>query len=626
MKFFATVLTSLLGPAMISASSILAHSTLTNALTLRAENECKVEDRMYSNEDISQGTIETWKNDGTHLSRIADGHQWVTIVNLTPYRMVYTGGPNPYQFSVWDFGDIPSGKARKNEATYNTNVGSYTDTNGYANYRLDGTSKTFQVHVTTHIPDSYERRVVFDLGGMGMGWRELGFPGERASVALVITGSEQYGYINSLQLNNVAWMRAMYDVIKDRELRHVVVPGSHDAGMSIISTNSGWNGLGTASTTETQSLDHYNQLRVGTRYFDMRIVSVKGGNFWSAHINEEVTAAPVGATGESLDDLIRGVNRFTTDFPGEVIIWYIRSMVDLDSGKVTNQDDRYWDANKVNSFYTKLNDVNNRCIGLTNAVQLDMQPMKNFMGQNGNRGCVLLLTDGRLRDGLARDRVESGIYHGPTFLHRDDYWAQEQHTQETADKQIARMRSYTRDNGPSSGPTDNYFIMQWQCTPSITDVLFPPASLQIIANQETNPALYHYGFNKMSPESFPTVILHDAVGLFHVSDLSEAGYNPMMQTLVIGLNLYMVSQNCKVSTTKHPLLQAKQAAESSAAAQSTAFKTFSGVIFANGTVLDEAPHAFCRTCTYSNTSSVDHPPLNTSSSYQSRTADLRNLA
>lgn len=122
-------------------------------------------------------------------------------------------------------------------AIYDTSlaVGSFVDTNGYANYKLEGTDKTFQVHVTTHIPDSYERRVVFDLGGMGMGWRELGFPGERVSVALVITGSEQYGYVNSLQLNNIAWMRSMYDIIKDRQLRHVVMPGAHDAGMSKIS-------------------------------------------------------------------------------------------------------------------------------------------------------------------------------------------------------------------------------------------------------------------------------------------------------------------------------------------------------------------------------------------------------
>ncbi|ORY15484.1 pectate lyase superfamily protein-domain-containing protein [Clohesyomyces aquaticus] len=596
-----------------------------------SENQCKGTDRMYSSEDMPQGDIELWTNDGTILNHAddTDGHQWVTIVNLTPYKMVYTGGPTPYQFAAWNFGDIPSGKARKNEATYDTSlkVGSFVDTNGFANYKLEGTSKTFQVHVTTHIPDNagYERRVVFDLGGMGMAWRELGFPGERVSVALVITGSEQFGYVNSLQLNNVAWMSTMGGVIKDRQLRHVVVPGAHDAGMSKISVNSGWNGAGTNYNTETQSLDHYNQLRVGTRYFDMRIVSVNGGDFWSAHVTDEVAAGPGGATGESLDDLIKGVNRFMTDYPGEVIVWYIKYMVDLDNGKL-NKDARYWNSDKVKAFYDKLETINNRCLGLSKSPQLDMQPMKNFMNQNQNKGCVLLLTDGRLKDGLPTERTSSGIYNGPAWLHRDDYWAEEMYTKQNADKEIARMQKYKRDNESSALGSDDYFIMQWQVTPEL--IIIPPPTLQLIANQETNPALYHYGVNKMSPESFPTVIQQDAVGLFHVSDLSEASYNPMMQTLAIGLNLYMVPQNCKVSNIKHPLLQAKPQLRLFAATGGSGFKTFSGVIFANGTVLDSTPDDFCRTCTFNDTSSIDHPPLNGTSRpskirRQGRKADLR---
>jgi hypothetical protein len=595
------------------------------------ENKCKTEDRMYSDKNnILQGDIEIWSLDGTHLDHAddTDGHQYVTIVNLTPYTMVYVDGPPvPYQFSTWNFGDIPSGKSRKNEATYDIGIRiDFTTTNGIANYRLDGTDKTFSIKVTTHIPDFYERRVVLDLGNMGMGWRELGFPGERTSVALVITGSEQYGYVNSLQLNDVAWMRKMYNIIKDRQLRHVVVPGSHDAGMSTITTDSGWWNLGTSSNTETQSLDHYNQLRVGTRYFDMRIVSVNGGEFWSAHVNEEVTGTAVGATGESLDALVAGVNRFTTDYPGEVIVWAIRSMVDLDRSR-SEEEDRYWDANKLSEFYTKLRTINNRCIGLKTVPTFDMQPMKNFMDLNNGKGCVLLLTEGRLKTGLPRGQQEAGIWHTPAFLHRDDYWAEEQYTQQNADKQIARMESYTRNNASSSNPvpdhTDDYFIMQWQCTPSALDVSLPPPTLQLIANQETNPALYHYGVNKMSPESFPTVILHDAVGLFHVSDLSEAAYNPMMQTLAIGLNLYMVPQNCKVSNIKHPLLEQKQQKKISGANDNTGFTVFSGVIFANGTVLDEAPPGFCRTCSYNDTSSIDHPTSNSTNRSQSRRADLR---
>ncbi|KAK4186215.1 putative LysM domain-containing protein [Podospora australis] len=580
-----------------------AHISQFNVPSIGAapvESECLDGDRMYSTDNIPQGDIEIWSNDGTKLDHAedTDGHQYVTIVNLTPYKFVYTGGPTPYQFAAWNFGDVPSGKARKNEATYDLglNVGSFVDTNGFANYRLEGTDKTFQIHVTTHIPDSYERRVVFDLGGMGMGWRELGFPGERTSVALVITGSEKYGYVNSLQLNNAAWMRSMYDVIKDRQLRHVIVPGSHDAAMSKISSpGSGWSGAGMPSNTETQSLDHYNQLRVGVRYFDMRIVSVNGGKFWGAHINEELAGGPVGATGESLDDLIAGINRFTTDFPGEVIIWSIRSMVDLDNGRLS-KDARYWDAAKAASFYTALEKINNRCpSNLPSSPAFDQRPIKDFMDANNGRGCVLLLTHGALKDdSIPKDKVGSGIYHKGTYFSYDDYWAEEQHTQQNADKQLARMATHTRNNGTS----DSYFIMQWQCTPSAGDVTIAPPTLQLIANQETNPALYHYGMNKITPENFPTVILHDAVGLFHVEDLSEAMYNPMMQTLVIGLNMYMVSQNCKVSRVKNALLKGKTSAAAAktlmvgGGGEGGGFETFRGVIFANGTVLEEAPRGF----------------------------------
>lgn len=82
------------------------------------------------------------------------------------------GGPDPYQFSTSDIGDILSGKARKNEATYSLTLGTqFTTTNGFVNYKLEGPDKTFQIHVTTHIPSDYEGRVLFDLGGMGMVWR-----------------------------------------------------------------------------------------------------------------------------------------------------------------------------------------------------------------------------------------------------------------------------------------------------------------------------------------------------------------------------------------------------------------------------------------------------------------------
>lgn len=58
------------------------------------------------------------------------------------------------------------------------------------------------------------------------------------------------------------WMNAGYDKIKDKSLRQLALPGSHDAGMY---TGSGLQILG-----KTQDLTIYQQLCEGVRYFDLR--------------------------------------------------------------------------------------------------------------------------------------------------------------------------------------------------------------------------------------------------------------------------------------------------------------------------------------------------------------------
>lgn len=379
---------------------------------------------------------------------------------------------------------------------------------------------------------------------------------------------------------------------------------------------------GTASNTETQSLGHYNQLRVGVRHFDMRIVSINGGDFWSAHVSDETAAGPTGATGESLNELIAGINRFTTDYPDEVIVWSIKCMTDLDNKKLSSSDQRYWDDTNAAEFYTQLERINNRCPpNLPKSSMFDRLPIKTLMDANSGKGCVLLLTEGKLKNDVTRDRPSLGIYHRPDYLSLDDFWAEEKTTSQNALKVVARLHTNKRER--TSSP-ETYFIMQWQCTPFTGDLWDPP-TLQLIANQETNPALYHYGVNSMSPDYFPTVILHDAAGLFHISDLSEQGYNPMMQTRAIGLNLYMVSQNCKVSMGKNPLLVSKTQAKVWSA-RGGGFQTFRGVIFANGTVLDEAPPGFCRTCTFNDTTAIDRPPVLNGTSRRRRREPLKLVA
>ena len=425
------------------------------------------------------------------------------------------------------------------------------DDAGEAYYKLEGTNKTFEIRVRMRSDeDFYKTRTIIDLKGMGLGERDYGNPAPETPVTLVITGSEAYGYISSLDFGpkeKYNWMRQMYDVIKDRELRHVVVPGSHDAGMSRISgAESGWNYFGTSQNSQNQGLATYNQLRFGARYFDMRLVSVNNADFWVAHINEPISPAPLGATGESLDDVINGLNRFTSESPGEIIVFWVSYMTNL-AGPLTN---RIWRAEKANEFYTELERINNRCPGFGSGTKFDRLRAGELMDKNNGHGCVLIQIDSAYLDsGVPRERPESGIYWAGNNMERDDYWANKENVQDLAQAQVSHMEENVRDGG--SNTKDKYAIMQWQTTPEV----IPTVSLEFDAVLQTNPALYWYAVNRMGPDMWPTVIMQDYLGYIHMEEgefPSQLGAE--LRALCIGLNLYMVSQNCKANGGTHPLL------------------------------------------------------------------------
>lgn len=567
-------------------------------ITTDPDDVCSAKDRMYSTETMPDGSFMPWYLMDPE-NAAASSKYYMTIVNLTPYRFVKTS-QHSYQFDTFDFDDVPSGKARQNTLTYTSDVGADSvDDNGEAYYSLEGTDKTFEIRGTTHIPDDYPWRTVVDLTGMGLGQREYGDPGEETSVTLVITGSEEYGYITSLSFGANNWMHQLYDVIRDRQLRHVVMPGSHDAGMSSISSlDSGWDGLGNSADTQTQGLGLYNQLRVGSRWFDMRIVSTNGGGFWAAHVNDETSNAPVGATGQSLDDMIDDINRFTSESPGEVIIWWIRYMVDMNLN-VPAGSGRYWDDDKANDFYNSLEAINNRCPDMSASTKFDLLEAQTFLDKNDGAGCVLLMIDGRLQDGVTNQRTSSGIYQGPTYMDRDDFWANKGDTESNAAAEVAHMVGKTRDNGDS----DDFAIMQWQVTPDLLTSL--DYGLSTIAILPTNPALYWDAVNAMTPEVWPTVILQDYIGYIHLNEGSfPDDLGSEIRVLCMGLNLYMVSQNCDVSPRENPLLappasdklarglveRALSNSTTVVANSSDPIDHFKGIIYANGTV-DKHPPA-----------------------------------
>ena len=286
------------------------------------------------------------------------------------------------------------------------------DTNGEAYYNIEGTDKKFVVRATTHIPDLHPSRAIFDLEGMGLGWREYKDLGRaEVSVTLVITGSNDYGFISSISFgpgNN--WMKKIYSTIKDRDIRHIVMPGTHDSGMTTISNKI--SSFGISLNTQTQGINIYKQLTTGARWFDLCIASIHklppitGHSFWTLHVNDEMAEIAVGNTGQSLTSIIEEINQFTTEYLGEVIFIRLRYLVGIRT--VPSLGPIMWDSDMIMEFVAMLETVNNRCGNLDVSKKFQNQKASYFMDRNQGKGCVIFVLNGHLKNN--DERISSGIY------------------------------------------------------------------------------------------------------------------------------------------------------------------------------------------------------------------------
>lgn len=97
------------------------------------------------------------------------------------------------------------------------------------------------------------------------------------------------------------WMGALQISKPDITLNQVVMPGSHDAGMYITKD---YNLGGGKEWAKTQHLSMLEQLRAGSRYFDLRIWNTDG------HLRAYHGDTGYGAYGASLSSILRDVETF----------------------------------------------------------------------------------------------------------------------------------------------------------------------------------------------------------------------------------------------------------------------------------------------------------------------------
>ncbi|KAK3299621.1 PLC-like phosphodiesterase [Chaetomium fimeti] len=435
------------------------------------EGKCSPDDMTYSSTRPSrEGEYMRWLLMEPEYAATTT-REYITIVNLTPHPFILES-THQYQMDGQNMAE-QTGRVDANPV----------DTNGEAYYRIGDTGKEFQVRATTHIPDTYPRRVVFDLTGMGKGQGEYKVLEQETSVTLVITGSNDYGFITWLTFGPGNWMNALKEVIKDRPLRHLVMPGSHDSGMSKL-TGAILTGA-TSSNTQTQGLSTYGQLRMGARWFDLRVQTVHqvapkccdDYEFWTTHINDERAEMAIGQSGEHLDEVVDNINKFTSENPGEVIILQFRYLIGI--RKVPSLGPIYWETKQKDEFFDKLRRINNRCgnilteskLGLTEKVLAD-RTVGSLMSSNGGKGCVFIfLNTAHLSNIAEADRVarSDGIYNRRD-LPWSDGWPNKEDTKAVAEFNVNRWAEARSD----------VLVSQWLTTPDILTSTFS-YSLQAIA-------------------------------------------------------------------------------------------------------------------------------------------------
>ncbi|XP_077994871.1 uncharacterized protein LOC144448481 [Glandiceps talaboti] len=134
----------------------------------------------------------------------------------------------------------------------------------------------------------------------------------------------------SISIDKRRWMTSLYNIIKNKNVSNLIIPGTHDSGTFGITSDNGYlvdksfnvfYDLGLPELhlwSRSQTGNFTAQLEAGMRYLDMRIAAItKGGNFefywWH------------GLTGDRIEPGLQEIANFAKINPGEILILEIHS-------------------------------------------------------------------------------------------------------------------------------------------------------------------------------------------------------------------------------------------------------------------------------------------------------------
>jgi hypothetical protein len=411
--------------------------------------------------------------------------------------------------------------------------GHIQDDAGEAYYNIAGTSNKFSV--LARMPYDYELTISLDNmsteqspkgSKVGLGFRH------NAAVNWIMS-TDEAGRWWSNSGTYTDWMQQSMGSLGNRTLKHICMPGSHDAGMSVFKP--GTFGANFANT-QTQYLDFYHQLMAGSRFFDLRPVISKGQ--WVAGHYSSIEGVWLGGNGQSIREIMQQINDFTKEHK-ELVIINLSHTLDTDN-KYKDLTQDQW-----NKLFDELKAINNRFTlpASTSTVDLTSKPLGDFIT---DRASVLIIA--QLPAGITLSTYATqGFYSSANFPMYDSYSNSNSLPSMQAD-QLTKLRQNRNIVPDPTQRKETFHLFSWTLTQQPGDVLnWDHAILNLAA--AAFDALVSEVWNAFSPQSFPNVLYVDALGIrdksvmFPYNQPRNVPTNADIAALAVAVNNGMAGRN-----------------------------------------------------------------------------------
>jgi hypothetical protein len=425
---------------------------------------------------LINGTPYDWQSSNLHS----------VLMNRWGFPAVITAGSTATVYVAWPEGDR------------NMHSGDVT-------FSLAGTDLSFQVKATLRGKSNFDLSVVltnfstlaYPQGStIDLGWKPSGV------VNFILAG--QAGSFTTNRATG-PWMHANLGVLGDRSLRHLCMPGSHDAGMSEVTASTAF---GAACNTVTQYLPVLQQLQSGARYFDIRPV-ISGGQLYTGHYSDVDVFGWQGASGQSIASVIDDVNAFTATNQ-ELVVLYLTQGRNTDVGRPYPE----FTQTDWNRLLTDLLRLNHRFVTANpTTVDLTTLTLRDFIGSQA--AVVVVVDPGVVALGSFANQ---GFYAARNFTVYNQYAASNDLKTMIHD-QLGKLQAQ-RPN-----PDASYFLLSWTLTQNGTQAAecIPGLDVSVLdLAAQANPYLYQLLLPATSGQTYPNILYIDGITSSDIAALAMA--------------------------------------------------------------------------------------------------------